>query len=115
MGLLHRLVGLPSAAAWLCACTCCVVKVWPACEGKGLLWLRRPDCGIINTTMACLQEAPPQESGDFDTGDEADEVAQYEAWRERELHRIARDRCGQGPAVLRRGGSSLSDVFLVTC
>ncbi|KAL4433599.1 hypothetical protein ABPG75_000040 [Micractinium tetrahymenae] len=38
------------------------------------------------------QEAAPDEEAEFDTDDEKDEVEQYEAWRERELKRIARDR-----------------------
>ena len=43
-------------------------------------------------TCCDAQDAPAQDSDDLDTDDEKDEVAQYEAWRERELQRIARDR-----------------------
>jgi hypothetical protein len=40
-----------------------------------------------------LQDVPMLDASDFDTGDEEEEeVAQYEAWRVRELQRIARDR-----------------------
>lgn len=39
------------------------------------------------------QDVPMLDASDFDTGDEEEEeVAQYEAWRVRELQRIARDR-----------------------
>ncbi|KAL4450606.1 hypothetical protein ABPG77_000962 [Micractinium sp. CCAP 211/92] len=38
------------------------------------------------------QPTGPVDEADFGTDDEDNEVAQYEAWRERELRRIARDR-----------------------
>lgn len=40
-----------------------------------------------------MKEAAPIDEGELITDDDKDEVAQYEAWRERELKRIARDRC----------------------
>ena len=48
------------------------------CENNGMLLLP--------------QDATADDAADLDTGDEKDEVGQYEAWRERELQRIARDR-----------------------
>lgn len=54
--------------------------------------LSRP--ALCPATTAHAQDAPADDEGELDTDDEKDEVAQYESWRERELLRIARDRCG---------------------
>ena len=42
--------------------------------------------------LCALQEVSGIDAPDLDTDDEKDEVEEYEAWREREMQRIARDR-----------------------
>lgn len=73
-----------------------VLPAWP-----GARCLPAPPPDGQNAPCLHSQDAPVEERSDVDTDDDKDEVAEYEAWRERELQRIARDRCaGVPPRVL---------------
>lgn len=47
---------------------------------------------MLAAARACSPQAFSMDAPDLNTDDESNEVEEYEAWRARELHRIARDR-----------------------
>ena len=72
------------ACAHMLACT----HAWHAHGSHGCV-----NCILARIARSCSpQEAFSMDAPDLNTDDESNEVEEYEAWRARELHRIARDR-----------------------